>query len=256
MSLVCILPASIEMSNRILRQYASHVDRFLRVQFLDEIGHGRLYNADEVTVDLFRRVFRTLSQGIFIAGRLYKFLAFGNSQLREHGAFFFSDCAGTRDCGDGACHGLTARGIREAIGDVSGITIIAKQTARIGQAFSTTRAMPVTQNGITIVNIPDRVGGLRSEFNFSDGVALTSQSILDRVARDMSVIGRSPSAIQFRMGGAKGVLVLAPSSGVKLADSTIHYLRADQICLRPSQKKFQSDHDGLEIGKMAHRLSS
>jgi len=39
-----------------------------------------------------------------------------------------------------------------------------------------------------------------------------------------------PSAVQFRMGGCKGVLVVDPQLGVK-----------DKIVIRPSMEKFESD---------------
>lgn len=51
--------------------------------------------------ELFTRVFRTLANGIQIGDRHYQFLAFGNSQFRENGAYFFCEtdhltCEGIR----------------------------------------------------------------------------------------------------------------------------------------------------------------
>lgn len=241
------------MSNRVLRQYSTHIDRFLRVQFCDEIGHGRLHPKEGMD-DIYQRVFNTLSKGLYIAGRLYKFLAFGNSQLREHGAFFFSDCKGAVDCGDPLCQGLAARSIRENIGDVSGIQIIAKQTARVGQAFSTTRAAQNCMKNLKIKEIADFVGGIRDEFNFSDGVGVTSAWVLQEVCKEMGHTGLACSAVQFRLGGAKGVLAQASPQGIRTNDGTVHTVKDDEVYLRPSLQKFPCEHQGLEVGKDERRV--
>jgi len=82
---------SVEISNRVIRHYDQYGDRFIRVNFTDEKSHGRIRFTDKITSnELFTRVFRTLDQGIVIGDRHYEFLAFGNSQLREHGAYFFA----------------------------------------------------------------------------------------------------------------------------------------------------------------------
>lgn len=231
-----------------MRQYSAHIDRFLRVQFCDELGYGRLHPKEGMD-DLYDRVFNTLSKGIYIAGRLYKFLAFGNSQLREHGAFFFSDCGGSEDCNDSLCKGLAARDIREDIGDVSGIQIIAKQTARIGQAFSTTRAARTSMSNLKIEEIADFIGGINDEYNFSDGVGVTSERILQEVSKEMAHAGLACSAVQFRLGGAKGVLAQASPRGILTKDGFIRTVQADEVCLRPSQQKFHSEHKSLEVGE-------
>jgi len=82
---------SVEISNRVIRHYERYADRFLRVTFTDEKSSGRIRFTDKVVSnELFSRVFRTLNKGIILGGRQYEFLAFGNSQLREHGAYFFA----------------------------------------------------------------------------------------------------------------------------------------------------------------------
>lgn len=48
-----------------------------------------------------------------------------------------------------------------------------------------------------------------------------------------------PSAFQFRMRGCKGVLAVWPQA------------KGTQILIRPSQKKFEADHNGLKIIKCA-----
>lgn len=236
------------MSNRILRQYSAHIDYFVRVQFLDEIGHGRIEGGIN-SENVLKRVFRTLAEGIQAGGRRFEFLAFGNTQLREHGAFFFAACSGQPKCEVKDCKGLSARKIREAIGDVSGINIVAKQAARVGQAFSTTRTLPKRQNDATLVSIADYEGGLAGAFCFSDGVGMITSDLLQEVTQATGFSGRPPCAIQFRLGGAKGVLALVQPKDVTIPDHTKQRIESRQIFLRPSQIKFQSDHDSLEIGR-------
>lgn len=82
---------SVEISNRVVRYYEKYADRFIRVSFTDEKSSGRIRFTDKVVSnELFSRVFRTLNNGIVLGDRRYEFLAFGNSQLREHGAYFFA----------------------------------------------------------------------------------------------------------------------------------------------------------------------
>jgi hypothetical protein len=74
----------------------------------------------------------------------------------------------------------------------------------------------------------------RNGFTFSDGVGRISLELAKEVAIHMEL--RSiPSALQFRLGGAKGVLVLDNN------------LQGRKIQLRPSQIKFESEHLTLEV---------
>jgi len=119
--------------------------------------------------EVYTRVYRTLKNGITVGGRHFEFLAFGNSQLRDHGCYMFhSD------------EYLSADLIREWMGVFDGIKSVAKYAgvsfrsnsnllARLGQCFSTTR--PIVD--VDVVEIPD------IEYNgycFSDGVRSDSSS--------------------------------------------------------------------------------
>ncbi|CAG8483573.1 7867_t:CDS:2 [Paraglomus brasilianum] len=78
-----ILPPTIETSNRTIRYFKDHKERFLRVQFNDENGRLPSANGDN-HVAAYNRVHRTLMNGIQIGNRKYEFLAFSSSQLRDH----------------------------------------------------------------------------------------------------------------------------------------------------------------------------
>ena len=167
---------------------------------------------------LYTRVFRALKNGIRVGDRHYEFLAFGGSQFREHGAYFF---APTDD--------LSCADIRKWMGTFTNIRNPAKYAARLGQCFSTTRAM---KNRKIIVNtIPDVE---RNGHCFTDGVGKVS-SFLMKLIQEELCLPEEPSVVQFRMGGCKGILAMSPD------------LNAYEVQVRKSQVKFLSNYNGLEI---------
>ncbi|PQE27777.1 hypothetical protein CJF31_00010029 [Rutstroemia sp. NJR-2017a BVV2] len=216
---------SVETTNRVLRHYSKEngEGRFLRVQFTDEKFEGRINAcADKAHNDeLFTRVFRTIRNGIRIGDRHYEFLAFGNSQFRENGAYFFYPTS-YLSCDD----------IRRWMGTFSHINVVAKYAARLGQCFSTTRAI----NGLSapdLIKIPDIE---RNGFTFTDGVGKISPFLAQMIAAELKLRAAiTPSAFQFRLGGCKGVLVVSPDA------------KGKEVHIRKSQQKFQAVYNGLEI---------
>ncbi|KAI1436918.1 RNA dependent RNA polymerase-domain-containing protein [Xylaria sp. CBS 124048] len=215
-----------EPSNRVLRQYAVHADRFLRVQFTDELVKGRIFSSpnSEQQNALYDKVLRTLTNGIDIAGRHYEFLAFGNSQFRENGAYFFSPT-----------EYLTCDHIREWMGDVAHIKVVAKYAARLGQCFSTTRALTDSPISKHVKEVDDI---FRNGWCFTDGVGKISPTLAEYVVRPLQLNRKAvPSAFQFRLGGSKGLLVVWPD------------LTFNEVSLRPSQNKFRAQSSHLEVIK-------
>lgn len=211
-----------ETSNRITRKYAADADRFIRVKFSDEKSEGVLRDlGNNRSVAPFNRVRRALEHGIVVAGRYYQFLAFGNSQFREHGAYFYAPTSLK-----------SADDIRFSLGDFGHIRCVAKFGARIGQCFSTTRAM---RNSVKIVTISDIE---RNGYCFTDGVGKLSLLLAQLAAQELGLhnpFEDPPSLYQFRLGGCKGVLALDPN----ITGSEVH--------IRPSQLKFPAEYTGLEI---------
>jgi RNA-dependent RNA polymerase len=211
-----------ETSNRITRKYAADADRFIRVKFSDEKTEGVLRNMPNDRAEApFDRVRRAMRNGIVVAGRFYEFLAFGNSQFREHGAYFYAPTSSK-----------SADDIRFSLGRFDHIKTVAKFGARLGQCFSTTRAMRVS---VKIVKIPDIE---RNSYCFTDGVGKLSPFLAQMAAQELGLANAfddPPSLYQFRLGGCKGVLALDP----KITGSEVH--------IRPSQQKFEAEFTGLEI---------
>ncbi|KAI5272997.1 RdRP-domain-containing protein [Aureobasidium subglaciale] len=226
---------SVEVSNRVIRDNFFAAGNFLRVKFEDEDPSGSLRPTAryENQHEVWARIERCLRHGIDIAGRHYDWLACGNSQFRERGAYFFTPYSDEK----------TARNIRMALGDFSAINVVAKCMARIGQCFSTTRASTnIGKVDNTMIRDVERNG-----YCFTDGVGKVSPFVAQMVANELYTdCGPHdyPSAFQFRMGGFKGILVVDPA------------LKGRQVLLRPSQRKFNATSVGLEIIKPSKFLSS
>jgi len=216
----------VEVTNRVVRRYIEHADRFLRVRFQDEEYAGKLQaQQDDSFNRVFNRVKRTLMQGIYVAGRHYQFLAFGNSQFRENGAYFFAPTPT-----------ITPLSIRAWMGLFSHIRVVAKYASRIGQCFSTTRAINSigTRPNVKLIKDIERNG-----YCFSDGVGKISPFLAHMIAEEMRLGTDIPSLFQFRMGGCKGVLAV---------DTT---LSGTTVEIRPSQKKFDTSYSHLEVVRVS-----
>jgi RNA-dependent RNA polymerase len=220
---------SVEITNRVIRQYKQHADRFLRVRFEDDEyrGNTRLYaSVNNKMTNVFARVRRTLKHGIVLGPRHYRFLAWGNSQLKQHGAYLFADLPGV----------ITADDIRRKMGEFSKEKIVAKCAARMGQCFSTTRTLtcrlPRIHESVCIADIrtADR------QYIFTDGVGKMSDMVARLAGDRMGIKNDVPSVIQFRLGGCKGVLTIDPNMR-----------GAIDIRVRESQFKFASPSNDLEI---------
>ncbi|KAK4059984.1 uncharacterized protein Triagg1_10945 [Trichoderma aggressivum f. europaeum] len=220
----------VETSNRVLRYFNHIQDRFLRVQFVEETEIGRMAMSSRNKEDIWKKIFRTLYQGIQIGDRRYEFLAFGSSQLRQCGAYFFCPTDHI-SCDD----------IRRWMGEVGHIRIVAKHAARLGQCFSTTREM----RGLPVPDVRRIPDIERNGYCFTDGVGMISEFMARMIIEEMTLdVYIEPSAFQFRMGGCKGVLVVWPQA------------KKGEVYIRESQEKFRADIKGLEIIKCAKYSSA
>ncbi|KAL1613050.1 hypothetical protein SLS60_001282 [Paraconiothyrium brasiliense] len=214
---------AIETSNRIIRKHLADADRFIRVRFTDETTEGELFASDNGSSDeIFDRITRAMNNGIVVAGRYYEFLAFGNSQFRERGAYFYAPTPSK-----------SADDIRRSMGEFDHIRVAAKYGARLGQCFSTTRA--IKSVNVKIEEIEDVK---RNEYCFTDGVGRISTFLAQMAAKELGLphaFHDPPSLYQFRLAGCKGVLALDPS----ITGHVVH--------IRPSQYKFEAQNGGLEI---------
>ncbi|TQV91673.1 RNA-dependent RNA polymerase [Cordyceps javanica] len=220
-----------ESKNRVLRMFHDRTDYFLRVTFTDEDGSDLSFNprvSNDYIYDHYRSV---MKQGIEVAGRRFSFLGFSHSSLRSHSAWFMAPFVDNRM---GRQDYAT---VLSSLGDFSGIRIPAKCAARIGQAFSETPYAVSLRGGSIVINyIEDVHSAVDNSRVFSDGVGTISQGALEDFWAVLPLNLGSPTCVQIRVAGIKGMLSLDPR------------LLGKQICIRAeSMMKFPS-HDFVEIG--------
>ncbi|XP_075106416.1 RNA-dependent RNA polymerase 6-like [Nicotiana tabacum] len=231
------LPPTVELSNRVLRNYKHVADRFLRVTFMDEgmrnlnrnvltyyaatIVREITSNSNPQRTAIFQRVKSILSRGFHLCGRKYSFLAFSANQLRDRSAWFFAEDPKIR-----------VPGIISWMGRFSNRNV-AKCAARMGQCFSSTYATVEVPSREVNSELPDIE---RNGYVFSDGIGMISADLAIEVAEKLHLSVNPPSAYQIRYAGCKGVVACWPTKndGIRLS-------------LRPSMKKFDSNHTILEI---------
>nr|XP_043610442.1 RNA-dependent RNA polymerase 6-like [Erigeron canadensis] len=228
------LPPEVELSNRVLRHYREVSDRFLRVTFMDEgmktlNNHVLNFYPPSIVKDfipqkttMFRRVKNILSNGFYLCGRRYCFLAFSANQLRDRSAWFFAENAK-----------ISCKDIISWMGKFDNKNV-AKCAARMGQCFSSTYATVEVPRHEVDLKLPDVE---RNGYVFSDGIGKISPELALEVAEKLQLKDNQPCAYQIRYAGCKGVIVWWPD---KKGDSI-------KLSLRPSMNKFESNHTVLEI---------
>ncbi|KAK4685416.1 RNA-dependent RNA polymerase, partial [Tremellales sp. Uapishka_1] len=224
-------PTQQEPSNSVTRKYAHSLDAIMRVQFTDEddkLGIARYTRqTDELSPDvgLMARVRRALQHGLLVGGELFLPIASSSSQQKDHAMWFINP------------RQIDSLSLRRWMGNVAE-TIVAKHAARMGLPFSTSR----------IVDLRIRIGPQlpdveRNGNTFTDGCAVAGSEIMRLAAKALGTdvgVNAAPSAIQFRLGGAKGVLVCWPTMA-----------GLNEIRLRKSQIKFESELVDLNVVRMA-----
>eukprot|EP00798_Chlamydomonas_sp_ICE-L_P010045 gene10045-7937_t len=132
------------------------------------------------------------------------------------------------------------------MGDLSGIHIVGKYAARLGQGLSASTPT-VDIIATQVAKIPDievTTGG--KMFCFSDGIGMISQQLAAAVAERLGVVP-VPSAFQIRFKGCKGVVAVAPTGCLPAGI---------QMAVRPSMEKFSGNmkHQNLEVLAQASPL--
>lgn len=170
-------PKEIVFGNRILRNFDPEYS--LRVSFRDDNLCNLSFNAllaDEGVLDT--SIKNPMTTGIRIGSRHYDFLAWSNSQIRDHGVYTYA-----RDS-----NGRNAEYIRQWMGDFSHIHSVSKYMARMGQCFShTEEALSVPLDPEHVRTEDDIEGGCspgsRKPYCFTDGVGKISSELASKVSK-------------------------------------------------------------------------
>ncbi|KAJ3567357.1 hypothetical protein NP233_g6417 [Leucocoprinus birnbaumii] len=226
-----------EQSNRVLRRYdGEYHENFLRVSFRDE--NEMQYRFDR-QVDgpgfIKDRVGYFLKKGLKIAGRVFHFLAYSQSALKEHSVWFIK---AFRDPSSGYVDAST---IIESLGTFHGLSYDpdlmrcpARYAARISQAFTATDAAVVpVEEVLPLADIKTPDG----KYVFTDGVGTMSMDLaraiwgqLRESKKKRGKLSDFPHAYQIRYRGSKGMVSI---------DHTLNGVHS--IGIRPSMTKFEAD---------------
>ncbi|EJD54733.1 RdRP-domain-containing protein [Auricularia subglabra TFB-10046 SS5] len=234
---VAVSPSSVSItgpipdrSNRILHAFGNFQEHFIRVAFTDNDGQTFRYDANVDTQALVRsHVLPILQNGFKLGGRLFEYLAYSQSALKQHSVWMvhpFTDTAGRRH---------SASTIRADMGTFTkDERCPARVGARMSLAFSATEPSGELLSSNRRME-PD-IGG-DGPACMSDGSGLISIEAMAAVWMEFCR-GRSkrtvirppppPSVIQVRVGGAKGTLFVDPM------------LPGRAVVLRPSMMKFEA----------------
>lgn len=217
---IVFFPPTNEKGNRVIRKYSEISQLFLRVNFSDESLEKRNWSSNFEVVKSFRSVLDELR----ILDLEYEFLGFSSSQMRNHSCWMIVKTADS-----------WADQIRADLGDFSECKTIAKYSARLGLCFSETqKTLNVPELRIQEISDIERNG-----FKFSDGIGKISPEYLLESRHILNINENEEiCAVQIRLGGCKGVLVLAPEL-------------ENCIKIRPSMRKFKSPALELEVCSFA-----
>ncbi|CAF2079234.1 unnamed protein product [Brassica napus] len=117
-------------SNRVLREYAKHINNFIIVSFVDEnlktLSCNDLSPTSSINrkTKVYDRIYSVLSDGVVIGKKKIDFLAYSASQLKSTSTWMFAPIEGVK-----------AADIRSWMGDFGSIKNVAKYAARLGNAI-------------------------------------------------------------------------------------------------------------------------
>ncbi|KAK7693714.1 hypothetical protein QCA50_003286 [Cerrena zonata] len=238
-----------ERSNRIMRTYPNNHDSFIRVKFVEETNLPIRFDRDVDGRGFIRNRFGDiLHNGLLLSGRLFQFLGYSQSALKEHSVWLvkpFNTPEGVS---------VTAASIIASLGDFTNPDpqlkrCPARYGARMSQAFTATEAS--TSVEAEEIFIEEDILGPSGEYNFTDGVGTMSRDMAIDIWQRILLGGHKagpnatyPRAYQIRFQGAKGMLSLD------------HRLAGTVVVLRPSMIKFQApDTNIIEIAQAFSRPS-
>ncbi|CAD8125247.1 unnamed protein product [Paramecium sonneborni] len=201
-----------EESSVIIRQYYDQLNNFIRLHFEDEnmeAIHGHYF----ITDYYFKQ---KLKNGMNLFDEQYRLLTWSASQLRGGSCWIFNYKKAQ----------ITRQNFIDSIGNFSTLNVdqVAKNAARLGQNFSSSKSIEFSELNI-ITGIDDKMG--ENGKLYTDGIGKISKNLIHQIR----VIMKNPyiSAIQIRLHGAKGVLLLNDN----LTDNTIE-LRKSMVKFNPS----------------------
>lgn len=227
-SRILLMAPEVMMVNRVVRRFGP--DYALRCVFRDD-NLGRLAirdfsvnNIDHMSNIVTEGIYNTLRNGIQVADRLYSFLGWSNSQMRDQGCYLYAPRV---DPITGKMTG-TVEDIRIWMGDFRDAVSVPKMMSRMGQCFTQAQPTIKLERHHWLVE-PDIEGGPEKKFCFSDGCGRISYKLAGHITKLLQ-LKEIPACFQVRFKGFKGILVIDPT-----IDDIINM---PKVIFRKSQQKF------------------
>ncbi|KAI9307639.1 RNA dependent RNA polymerase-domain-containing protein [Cunninghamella echinulata] len=266
-----VQPPRIEESNRLLRKYKHHMNRFLKVQFVEEdlgplpssfLRCGPPPSLDESYNEqsILDRIYKVLTNGIQLGKLTYQFLAYDTTLLKHHACWFFASFPT-----------LTIDDILNSMGKMDLVTSLSQYTSAMDICLHPTEKIKIdwqlnggnnknnnnvstkklkhnnkknqNQNNYCNNQTPKCIEWIDYSYNNDGSIRPGCGKMSSQFARELTklsykadAINGTPSAIQFTLGGTLGVLALSNFISGKV-----------KIQLRPCQYVFNKPPSDLEI---------
>jgi RNA-dependent RNA polymerase len=211
-----------ERSNRIFRRYPNRHSCFIRVSFEEEtrlqLRFDREVDGAAFVKMRYGRILR--ETGLKIGGRMYRFLAYSQSALKEHSVWFMRSFRDENQVLVDPAFIIDSLGNFDNAADEKLIYCPGRYGARISQAFTSTDSgvsiQPEEIREVPDVEVP-KVPGDRSsgKWNFTDGVGTVSPELGKQIWDTMRARRRRarririyPTCFQIRFQGSKVRMLL------------------------------------------------
>ncbi|CAF2396824.1 unnamed protein product [Rotaria sp. Silwood2] len=225
---ICVKPFKLAKTNRVIREPKfGCVFNFCLVEVREETGEQLQANYFGTLRSKFDDY---LKYGFQLTNdRVYRHLHHSQSQLKDKQYWFYWHDEINKT-------NLSFDEAYKWMGDFGNERVVAKQSARIAQCFTSSEAtIRVPQEKTEIIDDIERNG-----YIFTDGVGTFSSRLRDEICYKMG-FRRKFSVMQIRYGGCKGTVSVNPD---------LDYTEK-QLILRKSMHKFISTHDTLELCKVS-----
>eukprot|EP01117_Protostelium_nocturnum_P016140 TRINITY_DN6333_c0_g3_i1.p1 TRINITY_DN6333_c0_g3~~TRINITY_DN6333_c0_g3_i1.p1 ORF type:complete len:985 (-),score=283.69 TRINITY_DN6333_c0_g3_i1:968-3922(-) len=230
----------VQMGCRAFRAVGNDMKRFLMVQFPRESSWNKKRRKELIR--------KCMNEGVEFDGKKYSYLGFTENDISLMKQVYFLEKE------DFTCESLLKYfGDLDEVWRKDGV----KYFSRFGMCFSASiPVMKIPKD--KVMRIADRVipkkkcDGIINvgEWNFTDGCGIITPSVAETI-REKLDLKRPPSVVQFRWGGAKGVLVVHPPETIQKILKSMgrggEYRNDTMMYLRDSNYKFNSSLEDLEI---------
>lgn len=173
-TLLKVCPGREEETNRVIRRFQHSLQSFVRMNFVTETD-GKGFYFGEGSGFLLGYIHKTMHCGFYLGNRLFRFLQYSNSQLKNHACWFL--------CSNDEESKVSEQAIEATMGEFDQEKNILKRFARRGQCFSTTKFVCELNPDEVVLGVEDIVRRSRNNYCFTDGVGYISPQLALETAK-------------------------------------------------------------------------